>query len=98
MFFHASPNTLPSLFDDGAMPKTMTTQDDNATPCPSHSPDAKQDKDKNTPPFTLTAPASCDPSTPLPRDTTSHLDMMPADTTYSKTASGLRQTHARVSG
>ena len=51
MFFHTSPNTLPSLFDDGAMmPKTMMAQDDNTTPCPSHSPNAKQDPDKNTSP------------------------------------------------
>ena len=54
------------------MPKTMTTQDDYAIPCPSHSPTAKQDQNKNTPPFTLTAPTPCDPSIPLPRDNTSH--------------------------
>ena len=56
------------------MPKRMTTQDDYAIPCPSHSPNAKQDQDKNTPPFTLTAPPPSDPSTPRPRDTTSHAD------------------------
>ena len=37
--------------DDGAMmPKTITTQDDNPMPFLSHSPHAKQDQDKNTPP------------------------------------------------
>ena len=76
------------------MHKTVTTQDDHATPFPSHSPNAKQDQNKDTPPFTLTAPAPCHPSTPLPRDTTSHLVMMPAGTTYSNTASGLTDTRA----